>query len=79
MTQPQEDLPRVGMMLLDKTPREWPLKPTAAKRVIDVFPAGQEHGMTLEWTGYNPSTDAVGRRAQGFTTRDWRERWKEVR
>ena len=33
MTQPQEDLPRVGMMLLDKTPREWPLKLTAGQRV----------------------------------------------
>ena len=66
----QETLPRVGDLLQDGSHGD-------IFRVADVFPAGQHAGMILEWRGYNPSKDAVGLRAQAFTTRDWMKRWRK--
>lgn len=66
-----DDLPSIGERLKEGN---------TVFLVTDVFPStGREHpGMILEWTGYNPSTDRIEKRAQAFTTKDWRKRWKEV-
>lgn len=65
------DLPVVGMRLRDKHSEHG-----FTATVTDVYPGSGYHGMTLEWVGYNVHTDAIGRRGQGFTTRDWRTRWE---
>jgi len=66
------DGPPVGSTVEDKTGN-------VGRRfvVLDVqlAPPGT---MTLGWTGYRADLDEDGEKAQVFTLRDWRKRWRVV-
>jgi hypothetical protein len=64
--------PQVGDTVADRA------RPAFRAEIVDIFPSGAYPGMILQWTGYNPSTDTVGRRAQAFTMKDFAQHWKVV-